>query len=149
MAKTNFTKVEGMLDEGLRKMTVEHLLNLTETSSEDDKTSGKVPEKHTQARLKSILTLQRDMKFLDKAEQEPYELFSVSKKNIGKYLKNPDTLTSEEWEEIKEIQSKVHKFRKEFEKNSIQNNNDDLIEQQRRSQVTKRFNINEKWLPLS
>lgn len=143
MAKTNFTKVEEKLDEGLRKMTVEHLLELADAATKPKDT------KQDHSRLQVILSLQRDMKFLDKENQTPYELFGMNKKTISKYLKNPDKLTAEEWEGIKQIQGKVHKFRKDFEKNSTQKNDDSLIEQQRRSHITKRFNINDKWLPLT
>lgn len=149
MAKTNFTKVEEKLDEGLRKMTVEHLLDMADaaTKPKDDKVPNKIRQDNS--RLQVILSLQRDMKFLDKEDQTPYELFGINKKTISKYLKNPDKLTAEEWEEVKQIQGKVHKFRKDFEKNSTQKNDDNLIEQQRRVHVTKRFNINDKWLPLT
>lgn len=143
MAKTNFTKVEEKLDEGLRKMTVEHLLELADAATKPK------DNKQDHSRLQVILSLQRDMKFLDKENQTPYELFGMNKKTISKYLKNPDKLTAEEWEGVKQIQGKVHKFRKDFEKNSTQSNDDNLIEQQRRSHITKRFNINDKWLPLT
>ncbi|MBA3817053.1 MAG: hypothetical protein H0X29_11160 [Parachlamydiaceae bacterium] len=154
MAKTNFTKVEGMLDEGLRKMTVEHLLNLADTAQpESGKPSSKdTPQdalKQANSGLQIILALQRDMKFLDKKGQEPYELFGLNKKTIEKYLKKFETLTPQEWEEINDTQGKVRKFRKDLEKNMTEKDNDDLITQQRRSHVTKRFNINDKWLPLT
>lgn len=149
MAKTNFTKVEEKLDEGLRKMAVEHLLDLADSAAKpkDDNAPNKIKQDHS--RLQIILVLQRDMKFLDKEGQAPYELFGINKKTINKYLKNPEKLTSEEWEEIKKTQEKVHIFRKDFEKSSPQKNDDTLIEQQRHSHITKRFNINDKWLPLS
>lgn len=144
MAKTNFTKVEGMLDEGLRKMNVEQLLNLTKPNKSDQ--SAEQPNKE---RLKTLLTLQRDLKFLDKADQEPYELFNITKKRLNKLIKNPETTSPEEWAEIKETQMKVNGFRKEFEKNGSNEKNDELIQQQIRQHKTKRFNINDKWLPLT
>jgi hypothetical protein len=151
MAKTNFTKVEGILDEGLRKMTVDHLLDLTKAApkSEDGKAADENTLKQNSNRSKILLILQRDMKFLDKGGHEPYELFGIDKKTIIKYLKNPGALSAEEWEEVKENQIKVRNFRKECEKNSNSKNDEDIIEQQRRSHKTKRFNINDKWLPLT
>lgn len=150
MAKTNFTKVEGMLDEGLRKMAVEQLLDMTDSAKLVENPS--FPNAHSEkegVRLQTLQALQRDLKFLDKMDQGPYDLFGISKKTLIKYLKNPEALTLQEWQNAKETQIKVKKFRKDFEKNATGQNDDDLIQQQRKSHKTKRFNINDKWVPLS
>lgn len=149
MAKTDFTKVESILDEGLRKITVAHLLDLADEAKPESNKTPNIASEQSNLRSQTILALQRDMKFLHNQGQEPYELFGITKKIINKYLKNIDTLTSEEWESIKTIHSKVQKFKKEFEKKSPKKDDDALVEQQRRRHVNKRFNINEKWLPLT
>lgn len=150
MAKTNFTKVEGMLDDGLRKIMVDQLLDLADAQQEPkDKTLKTGPAKQNELRLKILITLQREMKILDKMKQDPYGLFNISKKKINEYIKNYEKLSDEEWGNIKETQNRVHQFRKEQKTNFNQNNDTDLIEQQRRSHKTKRFNINDKWLPLT
>lgn len=144
MAKTNFTKVEEILDEGLRKITVEHLLDLT------DKPDGARQKKFesSSSRINVVSMLLKDLKQLQKQGKEPYEKLGIKKNFLKKFIDHPEVITPEEWKTIQGIKTKLDVFKKELAEKHPQVSDDDVIAQQRRRHITKRFNINEKWVPL-
>jgi len=146
MAKTNFTKVEEALAEGLRKIEVNKLLNIADEVSGANKEN----ESKLTAEQKNLLTLlQCDLKFLRKLGKNPFEKSSFNRVEIIKLLKDPSLITEEGWKKLSEFKTHVTLFKKTIEKLGKVKTDDDLVTQQRKKHITKRFNINDDWLPLT
>lgn len=147
MAKTNFTKVEEILDEGLRKITVHHLYDLADKASKNDKIPSEA-ETQSAKRLHTLSTLLKDIKILRKKGFDPQEKWGIKTKDLKNYIENPETINDEAWNKITGIKTKVDECKKSLAEGKVEKKDEDLINEQRRRHVTKRFNINEKWLPL-
>jgi hypothetical protein len=140
MAKTNFTKVEEVLTEGMRKIEVDRLLDIADRNMGKDlpQSAPKVTTFH----LKRLSTVYHDLVNLDKQGKNPYVNLNINKEEIKKFVDNPKTLSPQDWEKIKEIKNKIEGFKSKEKKD------EDLIEKERKSQTNKRFNVNDKWIPL-
>jgi hypothetical protein len=143
MGKTNYTKVEEALAEGMRKMEVDKLLQATENSAKTQ-AGEKVDSVHLQ-RLKKI---DLDLKTLEKQGKKPYAYFKIKPEEIKQFLKNPTLLTPQDWEKIKSIKEQITIYKGELEKVKLESIDDEIITKEVKKQKTKRFNINEKWIPL-
>jgi len=137
MAKTNFTKAEEALAEALQKMTVDKLYEATESPQEIDLTKGK----------KSLNTIQRHLKRLHKEDPEIYKKFNVKRKKLAEWIEHPEKIKSEEWKTIDLITTAIEAYIKE-KMSSEKSTDANIIEQERLKTINKRFNTNEKWLPL-
>lgn len=146
MAKTNFTKVEEILAEGLRKITVHHLYDLAEQASKRNEDTVNEAETRAIQRLHTLAILLKDINYLKKRGFDPKEKFGIKSKELKNYIENPDTITNDVWNKITDILAKVEVCKKSLSEN--EKKDEDLIDEQRRRHITKRFNINEKWLPL-
>lgn len=141
MAKTNFLKAEEALTAALQKMSVEQLF---EQASARDNPATEENAKRDQARLYIIKTLQLELKKLHRHDSEIYKKLGIKRKELDVYLEFPAKISSETWKKIVALKAKVE----EFSKNLPEKTNDQLIEIERQKHITKRFNVNEKWLPL-
>ncbi|MGK5595417.1 MAG: hypothetical protein ACSNEK_08685 [Parachlamydiaceae bacterium] len=144
MSKTNFTKVEKAIDEGLQQMIINHLLDLADaTASEKEDQALTVEQKNV-----LIQALSRNLKKLSKLNQESFQKLSPLKKELKKLMLSQGSLTPEEWKKIKEIKEKIEVYRKEIAEVIPQISDDQIIEEERIKHINKRFNIKENWLPL-
>ena len=144
MSKTNYTKVEEALTEGLRKMEAERLLDLADEKSGKKKESNKPNSDQRQL----LIWLLHELKQLHRIHPDVYEKLEISKKDLKKFSKDPSTVTPEEWEKLKGYREKVSAYRADAEKEAPEPKEDDLIERERKEQKTKRFNIKGNWIPL-
>jgi hypothetical protein len=176
MAKTNFSKVEGSFDDGLRKMMVGQLLR------DADANQGKIPTPLVKPEDRQMLvTLNHELRYLKKAGANPYKTLGIRKKKIADWLENIEKIPEAEWKVIKGFKEKVDKLRKSHdakvaeterahaeqvaqqriafghdipkeeettEEKPPQGPNDALVDTERRKSSYKRFNISDKWLPL-
>lgn len=150
MPKTNFTKVEEVMDQGLRKMSIDQLFNMADAASNLG-AEHQYSEHSTIERTKQKLieALKRDIKYLDsKKHKSMYGELGVKKQDLKILISNPSSLTAEDWEKIKQIKAGIDKYRKEVMAQLPQENNEKLVEEERRKHINKRFNVNDKWLPL-
>lgn len=143
MGKSDFSKVEKVLDEGLLKMTKEELLRKADAISSK---TEKIPSK--ELRLTILQAFDRDLKKIYKENQETYKKIGFQRQNLKKLLSNPDLLTPQDWQEIQKARSRIEKFKKELLSKLPISSNEEIIEEQRISQQKARFNVNKKWLPL-
>lgn len=153
MTKINFTKAEEILTERLRNITVNGLLEEADSATIQRNPSSspdlvQTQKKQNAARSQIIGILKRDLEFLHKHGQSLYEKLKIKKSHLGKFIENPETLTEKEWVRIKEIKTHVEEAKKLFTESLPKTSDEDLINQQRKRHLKKRFNINEKWLPL-
>lgn len=153
MAKTNYTKVEEALAEGMRKIEVTRLLDIADENAAIN--SGKVPpvaptkpSKDNAIHLKRLTTIYHDLKLLEKAGKEPYTQLKIKKEEIKNFIKDPSALNADDWNKVKMWKGLVAEYKAVVKEQQHEPSNEDLIKQQRKQQTTKRFNINEKWIPL-
>lgn len=145
MARANFTKVEGALDDGLRRMMVGQLLTDADINQGNPaKPSGPSTQKQL------LLALHHELHYLQKLGLTPYKKLGLRKKKFAGWVEHPETVTEQEWEMIRGLKEKITQLRTEFEKEmKVGGDNEALVDVERRKHIYKRFNINEKWLPLS
>ena len=142
MAKANFTKVEEALAEGLRKMTIENLGEMAD-KAKADRTGKPSDDKLTEKKQALILaSLKQDLKWLYKKDRTFYKKLEMTKKSVNELIDNPM-----DWDKIKELKIKVEKCKQEMLVEGKESN-EQLVEQERSKHINKRFNINDKWLPL-
>lgn len=139
MAKTNFTKAEEALRETLEKMTRDKLLELASSHEE-----GTISDE-MKSRIYLVFALHLELKRLARIDTKIYKKLEISKKKLEKLMTDPTALSEEDWDKVIQIKSQVDAYLKEHPLPS----DEKLIEEQRHRHLTKRFNVNEKWLPLS
>lgn len=141
MAKTNFTKVETALSDGLQKLTVKQLLEMTE---------GPIPEERppVEACRAIVKSIQKELARLHKIDAGTYKKLKIPRSDLKKFINNPSALSVDDWKTIKQIKERVDAFKKELESKLPQPTDDDIVENERKKHVNKRFNVQDKWLPL-
>lgn len=134
MAKINLTKVEGALHEGLEKIRREKLEALTENSN----TLGKEKKE-----MQILLVLVNQLRHLFKENLEDYKAVGMTIKEVEELLKKKEPLN-------KEVQNRLLHAKKMIKKIKAKNTKEsqELVDMERRRHINKRFNVNEKWLPL-
>lgn len=145
MAKTNFTKVEEVLEEGLRQMTVQHLHTLADSLSNID--SQKI-DKSDAASLKKLITILKfELNWMETHDISLEKRIGIKKSDIKKLIEKAPPYSEEDLEKLKEIKEKIQNLKSELEKKSPVTNAQ-LVEKERKKHINKRFNTNDKWLPL-
>ncbi|MCB1119031.1 MAG: hypothetical protein KDK65_03640 [Chlamydiia bacterium] len=149
MAKTNFTKVEQALVEGLKKMEKEQLLQIADEAN----AAKKLPSNERKiavpaARRLALASLKEEIRILQKHKVKFFREFGLSKRSIDDLIKEPASLKPEQWQQIKEIRDKISTFHRKLRDQLPKQSNDDLVEAERKKHINKRFNIDEEWLPL-
>jgi len=132
MAKTNFTKAEEALAGALQKLSVEQLLEQTSSTNKEK-------------RSVILKLLQLELRKLQKHDAEFYKNLNFKNKELESYLAEPEKIKDEDWKKIVELKQKVEQKVKEIDSKS---NNEDIVNAERHKHINKRFNVNEKWLPL-
>lgn len=145
MSKTNFSKVEKSLEEGMIKMKSQHLLKEADAYTAKE-AKEKIPSKEECSAV--LNRIERDLKKLNKQDEKVYNKIGFHKIDLKKLLTNPSLLTPQDWKTIKEVKERIEKYKKELASKLPFESDDDLVEQQRTKHLTKRFNVNDKWIPL-
>lgn len=158
MPKINFSKVEQALLEGLLKMNARELLHLADLTSMDFNPAKMLeqrmaasplsPAQTAEALTKALINLQYDIKRIRKHSLSAYKQLGVKSKELKWYFDHPGNLSPEDWKKIKEIRDKIEAYKKELGKQMPAPTDEQLIQTERKKHVRKRFNINEKWIPL-
>jgi len=144
MGKTNFTKVESSLEEGLRKMQMERLL------TEADKASGKSPpsqprEKLTKEQKHLLKDLELNLLRLRQKDNKIFTKLKVKRSTVKKMINEAHLLKDEDWKHLSSLLKKTESLIKEQFPVSP---DDKIIEGEKQKHINKRFNVNDKWLPL-
>ena len=136
MAKTNFTKAEEALAEGMRKMTVQKLLDETKQAAqqEDVKPSQKI-----------IKQLIRDLNMVMKNDKQLFLVLGFNKDQIKKILSDPTNISADDWKTLLDFKKMFDMYKSKKKREVV---NDRIVEEERQKHINKRFNVNEKWLPL-
>jgi hypothetical protein len=145
MAKTNYTKVEEALAEGLRKISVNQFL----AAAPSTKQSHSIGQQELSAKRSRLLrSLHTELNYLQKQGHQVYEKYQIKKSWINKLIETPNEITTEEWDKIVKLKAQLVAFKKGLENKSPEEINENLVKEQTKKNLTKRFNVNEKWLPL-
>jgi hypothetical protein len=144
MAKTNYTKVEHALEEGLRKMTVSRLGELADISAGIGQ-SDESKDKLTKPQRLLIRRVKLDLMRLSKKDKKIYAKLKLKKSELKKTFEDPESLSKDDWKKLRILRKKTKAM---LETLYPKSSDEDLIEQEQEKHITKRFNVNEKWLPL-
>ena len=149
MAKTNYTKVEEALAEGMRKIEVNRLLDIADkNAAAHSGSTAPLQAKPDAIHLQRLTTINHDLNILRKLGADPYVKLNIDKEELKKFTKDPSAMSPEDWGKVKIIKEKIAAFKAELDKETPQSSDDVIVTQQRKKQNTKRFNINDKWIPL-
>lgn len=139
MGKTNFSKMEAALDKELLQMTVAQLLEA----------AGKGNKRVPNILRQRLLTLQQDLRWLLKDDKHLYTALEVTQDDLVQLLKaKADTLKKEDWTRVAHLERTCQKLKKELGTRRGTADDEALIEKERQKHLKKRFNVNDKWLPL-
>lgn len=146
MGKTNFTKVEESLAQGLHKMEVQRLLQ------EADKASGKPPPPKKEAepelppeKKQMIKDLELNIARLKAKDSKIYDKLKVKRSTIERFIKQSLKLSEDDWKHAAILLKRTENLLKEMFPSKP---DDKLVEDEQTKHLNKRFNVNEKWLPL-
>lgn len=146
MAKVDYTKTEQLLQEGLLKMSITHLLHLADISTSIGTPNQLRISEETAAALRK---LERDLHSIKSKDPELYEKLDLTEENFNHLFHEPGALKPKDWQQLRILFNRAKELKEEIKnKQSVQQTDDDIIEMQRKKQKTKRFNINDKWIPL-
>jgi len=140
MVKFNFQKVEEAFDKGLEKMFVSHLIELA------DQAQGRENKKPlTKEQRNLLIRVGLDVMRLQKKDKQIFEKLQFKKSELKKMVGSPEKLSEEEWKTLEKLGKKAREM---VLKLFPQASDEELIEKELERHATKRFNVNEKWLPL-
>lgn len=148
MKKTNFKKVEKALEDGLIKMTSDRLLDEAKTKSPINPKDSVQDLPSREVSHTVMQNIYKELKKMHKEDESAYKKIGFHRQNLKKLIENPDLLTPADWIKIKQVQDRISQYKQELAKLLPFQSDDDLMEEQRAKNATKRFNVNDKWLPL-
>src|SRR5688500_13050845 len=107
MGKTNFTKVEISLEEGLRKMEVERLLQEASKVSRTTAISKETPPQLTKEQKKLLRTLELNLIRLRSKDSKIFTKLKVKRSTIQKMIRESTQLTPEDWKHLATLLKKT------------------------------------------
>lgn len=146
MAKTNFTKVEDALNEGIMRMTISGLLDMASIASQIGSAQSSVPLSGSAARKQLVATLLFEIKHCK--DEKLFEAGGMPKVELKDLLQNHENLKPEDWAKLKTFREKADAYKKRVAASLPEDANEKLIESQRKRHINKRYNTKEQWLPL-
>lgn len=155
MAKNNYSKVEEALAEGLRKMKVNELLEISDKntkapaeSKEEVPGTALISKTDPESQEKQLLkAVQINLNYLKKAGLEPYKRLKLNKEELAQFLKNPEKMSDADKIKMKKLKEQLDLLKSEL-KDKPQSSDEELIKKETKAQKQKRFNIRDNWLPL-
>jgi len=150
MVKTNYSKVEEILNKALKEEYKKELLDQAQIENDKKKQSEIEKSLPPKDRYKSraLNLIKKDISSLSrKAKHKMFEKLGIDKELIRKYIENPSDLSPQDWQEIKNIQKQIAAYKEEIG-DSDDEFNQELIGDGRKKNINKRHNIRDGWLPL-
>ena len=142
MAKSDFSKAEEFFEKEIQQLKIDKIVESTESVESLDAIN--------QYRLVNTLltVLQYEIKKLTRLRVNPYELLKIDKSELRKFINQPGEVTVDEWEKIKKWKNEIDSLKLRNECNDSVIEDEEEIERARQIHINKRFNVNDKWLPL-
>lgn len=145
--RSDFTKVERILEEGLRKMSIKQLLKLADLAAGmGSKGSQTNDSLHTPS--ETAIIIKNELNWLEKQDPEIYKKLGIKRKDIRFLLEHPHKIKEQEFVQLAQLKVKLDEHKKAILEKLAGNSDDKLIDQAREKHINKRFNVNERWLPL-
>jgi hypothetical protein len=155
MAKTNFSKVEDLLDSSLQKMKIDQWGKLAEIAQNVERPEmRKLVEQATLAASQAELDRKALLHALSKAlkdfqHSEFYAEIEISRDELAQLIQNPKTLKAEQWVHLQKVRAKIAEYRRrEMELHSNESGDRALVAKERHKHINKRFKVKDSWLPL-
>ena len=145
MAKTNYTKVEEALAEGLRKMQINELCELADIASGNKNSSSDDLHQLSRRYLILLRRLKMNIERLHRSDKGIYKSLKVKKKSLERQFKSPEKLTKEEWIALVKLYKQTQVL---ISKHFPHASDIEIIEQEQKKHINKRFNVKDDWLPL-
>jgi dsDNA-binding SOS-regulon protein len=140
MAKVQYTKVEDILTEGLRKIKRDNLLDLAAIAANIGPKKKNLQKLINQLKVEIAFFKKKERFFLKKLLEEP--------KKLEEILEKSPPLTEEENLFLITFIQKFTEYKNGLKEGATTEVNESLIEQERIKHINKRFNVRDKWLPL-
>lgn len=144
MGKTNFTKVEESLKKGMDNLAIKKIVDSTDSKSKEKK----VEEEARLNRKKIAIYLIGELKRLHKGDEKLYVKLGTNLPNAKKLLEHPQKLSDTEWKTVLKLKDKLEAYKKAYAKAIKEFNIEEIVEKERDKQADRRFNIQDKWLPI-
>lgn len=145
MAKTNFSKVEDALNEGIRKMEMDHYIELAAMADRVGRSSSKIMN-DLQTRRYLYALLKKEIQRCK--DSSLFEAGGISREDLKTLLESFDKITEEEWMRLTAFKEKIVLYKNEQAAKLPVDKNEQLVEKERRKHINKRYNTKESWLPL-
>lgn len=153
MAKINYTKVEEAIErlflEGLVKR-LHHFSKIMENfSSGPPLLERKPPDK--EAVVSALQQLNEVISKIRKHNKELYSQLNVDTLQLRRLMREPHNISYKDWDDLQTLRIKAMKLLTDLQQNSQQNSQEGdqaLIEKQKKTHKTKRFNVRDKWWPV-
>lgn len=145
MAKVNFSKVEKSFDRALQKLFIDNLSELAAIASAIQDSQKGLPKG-----IEEIIgRFQKEMKKIKKQDPFLFEKLNLSPEDEKRFESPPTEYTQQDWLRLKALKLRIDELKHElYGQESIDAENDERVEKERRRHVNKRFNIRDGWLPL-
>jgi hypothetical protein len=148
MTKTNYTKVESVLEAGLLQLQVNSLLELAAVASGSSEKDKQKPERIAAARKAIANIMKQELNYIYKDTPDIYDMLSLDRTNLFRIFDKPDNISDPDWDLLSTSKELVDAYRAAIKMQVSPEENEKLIESQRKKHINKRFNVNDKWLPL-
>lgn len=144
MAKTNFTKVEDSLRQGIDKLAIKKIVD----STDKKQTEKKSAEELRLNKKKVCIYLIAELKRLSKTDKGIYTKLGITLQNAKKLLENPTKLSDEDWSLVLKLKDKVEAYKRAFASTIKDESPEEFVQKERDKQANTRFNIQKEWLPI-
>lgn len=141
MVRNNYTKVEEALKEGMQQMEIERL------HQEVAKKEGATIDERQKQLQQRVLAIKVALKWALKQDKGIYQKIGIDQKRVLELLQK-STFVEEELALLNELLTKLEYCKRESEKSRGITSDEELVNAERKKQITKRFNVNSRWLPL-
>lgn len=145
--RIDFKKVEVILEEGLRLISISRLLNLADIAAGIGQSKISLRTKSSlDEDQKSILRgLELNLMRLRNEDSKIYAKLKIKKSSLDLVISHANELDESDWKKLAALYRKTNELILEYFPSQT---DDDLIKKELERHINKRFNVSEKWLPL-
>lgn len=144
--KVDFSKVENILSDTLRKIFIDRLselaiiANLIQASSQA--TNPKLMDE-------IAASFQQELGKLKRKDKKLYQKLGLTDANEERFKISPSQFTQEDWILLKDLKQKIDELKRELLGDELPNlEYEQQVEHERKRHIYKRFNIRDGWIPL-
>jgi hypothetical protein len=146
MAKVNFIKVEKSFDRALQKLLIDSLSELAAIANVIQSPQKEITSKAIE---EVIERFQKELKKIKKKDPILFGKLNLSIEEESRFAHPASEYEQEDWLRLKALKLRIDELKHElYGQESIDTENDNIVEKERRRHINKRFNIRDGWLPL-